>query len=271
MFSIFQETFMMNALILGMALAITAALLSPFLVLSNQAMIADGLSHVAFTGMIVGFLCSEQPLYFAIPFVVVASFAITALSDKVKINNDAAISVVASFSLAIGLIIATVSSGFNRSIESLLVGSILSVSYTDIVYVLLLLGFTILFVYFQYRSLLSMTFDFDYATFSKVHTMLLRYSLSAISALFVVIGVRSVGTLLISAFMVFPALIASLVCVSFKRVLIFGIVVSMLSVFFGMVVAYYLGYPTGSSIVVVFTLGLLVAYLVKVVKGKKVI
>lgn len=265
MFNIFSQTFMMNALILGMALAIAAAFLSPFLILNNQAMIADGMSHVAFTGIILGFLVGDQPLYFAIPFVVLASFVVTALSDKADLNNDAAISVVSSFSLAIGLIIATLGSGFNRSIESLLVGSILTVTTTEVIFAVVLVIVVIAFVFLNYRSLVSMTFDLDFARFSKIKTKVLRYSLSAVTALFVVIGVRTVGTLLISAFTVFPALISSQVSVSFKKTLTVGVIVSIVTIFFGIVASYHLGYPTGSTIVVLFTIILALAYIVKLV------
>ena len=269
MFNIFSQTFMMNALILGLALAIAAAFLSPFLILNNQAMIADGISHVAFTGIILGFLVSEQPLYFAIPFVVFASIIITMLSDKAQLNNDAAISVVSSFSLAIGLIVATLGSGFNRSIESLLVGSILTLTTIEVLFSIFLVLVIIVFVLLNYRSLVSMTFDLDYAKFSKIKTKGLRYSLSIVTALFVVIGVRTVGTLLISAFTVFPALIASQVSVSFKKTLMVGVLVSIVTIFFGIVISYHLGYPTGSAIVVLFTIILGFAYIVNIFLRRK--
>jgi len=268
MFNMFSQTFMIHALMIGMALAIAAAFLSPFLILNNQAMIADGMSHVAFTGIILGFLLGDQPLYFAVPFVMFASIIVSVLSDKAQFNNDAAISVVSSFSLAIGLIIATLKSGFNRSIESLLVGSILSVTTIEIIFAFILVMIVIIFVFINYRSLVSMTFDLDYAKFSKIKTSILRYTLSAITALFVVVGVRTVGTLLISAFTVFPSLIASQISISFKKTLSIGIIASIITIFFGIVASYHLGYPTGSTIVVMFTILLVCAYIIKFIRRR---
>ncbi|OCN05282.1 hypothetical protein A4S06_09245 [Erysipelotrichaceae bacterium MTC7] len=267
MFSMFTHSFMVYALILGIGLAISAACLSPFLVFSNQAMIADGMSHIAFTGVILGFLFSEQPLYFALPFVVLASFAITYMSGKEGINNDAAIGVVSAVSLAIGLIIATVGSGFNRSIESLLVGSILTVTKTEMITTLLLAMVVIVFVVVNYRSLLSMTFDENYARFRKVKVHFLRYALTACTAMFVVLGVRSAGTLLISAFVIFPSLSAVQLARSFKQTLILGVCLAIVGMFMGIVASYHLNFPTGSTIVLAYTLILLCCYGLKKVRG----
>lgn len=261
MLEIFNQSFMVDALLLGIALSIAAAFLSPFLVLSNQAMIADGMSHVAFAAIILGFLVSDQPLYFGIPFLLLASLAITFLSDQTNLNNDAAISVVSSLSLAIGLIVATIGSGFNRSIESLLVGSILTVTKTEVLLAFCLVTVVMVFVFVNFRSLLSMTYDLEFAKFSKVKTKALRYGLSAITALFVVVGVRTVGTLLISSFTVFPVLIASQITVGFKKTLLVGVVISMIVMFLGIVGSYYLNLPTGSTVVILYAISLAVAYL----------
>lgn len=266
MLDLFSHEFMLYALCLGLALAVAAAFLSPFLVLNHQSMIADGLSHVAFTGVILGFLFSEQPLYFAVPFVLLSSLLITFLSDQAHLNNDAAISVVSSVSLAIGLIIATVGSGFNRSIESLLVGSILTVTKTELFISAGLVILVTFFVLGNYRSLLSMTYDLEYAKFSKKPTKVLKYGLSAITALFVVLGVRTVGTLLIAGFTVFPALIASQITIGFKKNLFYGVLISMTSMVIGIVLSYYLNMPTGSTVVIIYAITLMLAYLLKKMK-----
>lgn len=268
MLSLFSHTFMIYALLASLALAIIAALLSPYLVLSNQAMIADGLSHVAFTGVIIGFIFSKQPLYFAIPFVVVASIAITFLSEKTHINNDASISVIASFSLAIGLITASLQDGYSRSIESLLVGSILTIQDSDLILLGILVIVVSLFIVYYYRSLLSMTFDIEFAEFIGIKTTILKYSMGALTGLFVVIGIRMVGILLISAFSVFPTLIASKVCKRFSNVVIVSIIISSISTFLGIYASYYMNLPTGSTIVVVSTVIFMSVSIIQTIRKK---
>lgn len=248
----FDMTFMRYALVIALLLAVSASLLSPFLVLHHQAMIADGLSHVAFTGMIIGFLVSEEALLIALPFVALMSVLITYLSERVEINSDASISVVASFALALGLIIASVGPGFNRSIETLLVGSILTVTFFEIMVAALLLVVIIIYVLFNYRHLILITYDENYALSKGVRVRLYRYLTGVVTALFVVVGVKSVGTLMISALTVFPALIAVQGAKSFGSTLLRGLIASMIAVILGLVLSYYLGLPSGSTIVLVY-------------------
>ncbi len=259
MFDLFSHTFMVYALILGLALGLAAALISPFLVLNHQSMIADGLSHVAFAGIIFGLIFADEPIYFALPFVVVASLLITYLSNIKMINQDASIGVVSAVSLALGLIAVSLSTGFNRSIESLLVGSILTVTFTDLLFALLLLAVISFFIAFFYRPLLAISFDSSYAKIKKVKYNLLKYSLSAITASFIVLGIRSTGMLLISAFIIFPSLIASQIAKSFQQTLYLGLIFSVFAVFIGLVSSYYIDIPVGSSIVIVYTVFLILA------------
>lgn len=263
----FQHEFMIYALIIGLSLAIAGAFLSPFLVLNNQAMIADGLSHIAFTGVIIGYLFSEQPLYIAIPFVAVASILITYLSDKVKINNDAAISVVASFSLAVGLIIVTVNSGFNRSIDSLLIGSILTVTRNEVILSIILVLIVIAFIIFNFRNLLTTIYDGEFASSLGKNSNVLKYLLNVITSLFVIIGTRTVGTLLISALTVFPTLISLQLSKSFSQTLVFNIISSILATLIGIIASYHLGYPTGSTIVVMYMILLILGFITKKIRG----
>ncbi len=263
MFDFFTEEFMQSALLLGLSLAIAAAFLSPYLVLSHQAMIADGMAHISFTGIAIGLLLSTQPLYFAIPFAILASITITFLAEKGNLQNDAAISVVSAFSLAIGIIIIRLFKGFNRSIESLLVGSILTVMKSELVLPMILMTITIVFVILCYRPLLAMTYDPEYAKFTGVRTNLLRYGLSILTAVFVVVGVKTVGILLISAYTVFPSLIAGQFSRSFKYTLFGGVITAVISTFIGITISYHLDIPPGSTIVVVYSFGLVLAYALK--------
>lgn len=267
MFDFLNYTFMQYAMVLGIALALSAALLSTFLVLNHQSMIADGLSHIAFSGIIFGLILFDQPIWFAIPFGIIGALLIAYLSQIKMIENDAAIGVVSAFSLAVGLITVSLSDGFNRSIESLLVGSILTVSQFDVFVAIGLLVVIALFIFAFYRPLLLMTFDTTYARFSKVKTHLLRYSLSALTAVFIVVGVRSVGMLLISAFIIFPALIASQVAKSFFQTQLFSILIALVTVFISITLSYHLNIPTGSTIVVMYTFALSLAIMTRKLKG----
>ncbi|HHW79910.1 MAG TPA: metal ABC transporter permease [Acholeplasmataceae bacterium] len=254
MFEFLQEPFMQYAVILGILLAASSAFLSPFLVLNNQSMIADGLSHVAFSGIIFGLLFLNQPIYFAIPFTAIAAILITWLSEQKMIQNDSAIAVITAFFLAIGLITVNVSSGFNISIDTLLTGDIL-LSSKDNVYIAAILFIVVfIFIILNYRKLLSSTYDPTFAKVSKVKHSLLKYCLAILTAIFVTIGLRIAGMLLISAFLVFPALIASQFAKSFKQTLIYGFIIVVLFSFIAIGISYEFDIPTGATIVVIYTI-----------------
>ncbi|MFA7422221.1 MAG: metal ABC transporter permease, partial [Acholeplasmataceae bacterium] len=157
MFELLQYDFIINALFIGITLALSAALLSPYLVLNQQAMIADGLAHVSFAGLVLSVLLTNEPLYIAIPFVMIASLLIKYLAATDKMNGDAAIGLVASVSFAIGLILIKKSSGFNISVESMLVGNIFTATRADIILSVIVSILILIFVFLFYRPLFLMT------------------------------------------------------------------------------------------------------------------
>lgn len=269
MFSFLQYSFMVYALLLALLISLAAALLSPFLVLSKQSLIADGMAHIAFTGVVIGLLFSSEPLYIALPFAVLASLLITFLSDRVKLDNDAAIGVVSVFSLALGLIIISKSDGFSRSIESLLVGSLLTVTTTEIIVASVLALLVIAFIFIFYRKLLVTTFDPTYAKFNKVNTKLLKYALSALTAVFVVVGVRAIGALLISAFILFPTLIARQITKSFSSALYTGVIFALAATFLGIAISFYAKLPTGPTIIMTFSAFLIITFLTNLILLKR--
>ncbi|MFA6801138.1 MAG: metal ABC transporter permease [Acholeplasmataceae bacterium] len=267
-FDLLQYDFIIRALVIGVALAVSASLLSPFLVLNHQAMIADGLAHVSFAGLALGMLLVNEPLYISIPFVMLASFLIKFLSDRM--NGDAAIGLVSALAFAVGLIIIKKGSGFNYSIESLISGNIFTTSPTLMILGILSTILIFIFVLYFYRKLFLMTYDNDYAKFSGIKVTLLGYLLSALTAFFIAVGVRTIGVLLISALVIFPSVISSQFTKSFMMTLIYGTVASVIVTISGIFIAHPLNVPAGSTIVIVYSiiLGLILIFK-KVLRGEK--
>lgn len=263
MLELLQYAFGQQALAIGIALAVAAALLSPFLVLNHQAMIGDGLAHISFAGIVIGILLGGEPLYIAIPFVMVSSLIIKYLATKKNINGDAAIGLVSATAFALGLILVKKGQGFNISIESMLIGNIFTATRAELFLSIAVMVLSALFVFINYRSLLLITYDSDYARFSKIKVTLLNYSLAALTALFIVIGVRTIGVLLISALTIFPSVFASLWSRSFKNTIAIGVIASLIVVMLGIFIAHPLGLPVGATIVLVYAAALLVSSLIK--------
>lgn len=250
-FDLLQYDFILRALIIGVTLALSAALLSPFLVLNHQAMIADGLAHVSFAGLAIGMLFINEPLYISIPIVMIASLVIKYLSEKM--NGDAAIGLVSAFAFSVGLIVINKGEGFSYSVESLISGNIFLTTNTLAILSVLTTVLISIFLLFFYRKLFLITYDYDYAKFSGVKVKVLGYLLSALTAFFIAIGVKTIGILLISAFVIFPAVISSQFTKSFILTLVLGIITSVIVTIFGIFIAHPFDIPAGSTIVVLYS------------------
>lgn len=263
MFDFLTYPFMIRALIIGVTMAISTGLISNYLVSSNQSMIGDGLSHISFTGVVIGFLFSNQPLFLAVPISILSAILIKYLMRSNRLNGDTAIGLVSTFALAIGFIIISKSPGFNRSVEAMLVGSIFSTSTLDLFVSLGVMILTSIFITLGYKRLFSITYDATYAQFSKINVAFYDYMLAIITAIVVVVGVQTIGTLLITAFIVFPSVSSNLISKSFKQMLIGSIIINILVSVFGIISAHFLDFPAGATIIILQGLTFMTLYLYK--------
>jgi zinc transport system permease protein len=268
MFDFLMWPFMIRAILIGLTLALSTGIISSFLVSNNQSLIGDGLAHISFTGIIIGVLFASQPIWIALPFVILAALIIKWLMRNQFVEGDTAIGLVSSFSFAIGLIIISTSSGFNRSVESMLVGSIFSTTWSDIWISLTVLILTSAFIITGYAKLFSITFDANYAKFSRIKIAYYDYMLAVLTAVIIVIGVKTIGTLLISAFIIFPAVSSQMISKSFKQMVIQGLLINAVVSLIGILIAHFLGIPAGSTIIVVHGLLFMSLFVFTKLKGR---
>ncbi|VEU83260.1 metal ABC transporter permease [Acholeplasma hippikon] len=249
-------------------LGLTASILSPFVVLNEQSLIADGLAHVSFTALAIGMFFSNEPFFIALPIVVLASILVKWISQHSKVNGDAALGMVSSVGFAIGLIVIKYASSAIE-LESLISGNLWLRNLNDVLMSLILFVIALVFIIVNYRKLLSLTFDFDYSKFMKVKSNLLSYVLAAITGLFVVIGVRSIGVLLISSLLIFPVLTANLFAKSFKSLFLNGSIISSAVILVGIFSAHVLNLPAGSVIVIVYAIVFIACNMILKIRGNK--
>lgn len=253
MLSVLSLPFMQQALLLGVMISLGAGLLSPFLVLNQHGMIAHGIAHSSFTGVVIGLLLFNDPLWIALPFAVLISVSIEYLSDKVKIHGDVSIGIVSSIAFAIGLILLNTSASIHVSVESLLVGNMFISRNSDMWLSFVILIFIALFIIIFYKQLLIITYDILYARFLKLRVRLIKYLLAVFTALLIVVGVRAIGVLLISALIIFPSAISSRVSLTFKWTVILSILFAVFASVAGILLAHPLNVPASAMIVVVYT------------------
>lgn len=244
--------FMQRALICGIAISFCAALIGVILVLKRYSMIGHGLGEVAFASLSLALVLNLPEMYVAIPIVVIASFIILIISQKQGESGDITIALVSAGALAFGVIITSITSGFNIDVYNYMFGSILTMKTSDVIISVVLSVLLVVTYLFFYNRLFMITYDEKYAKVCGINVTFYQFLIALFTALVVVIGMRMMGTLLISSLIVFPAIIARKITHSFKGMAVMSVAISILCFLFGLVISSLLNLPTGASIVVVY-------------------
>jgi ABC-type Mn2+/Zn2+ transport system permease subunit len=244
-----QYGFMLKALLVGSLIALCCSFLGIFLVLRKYAMIGHGLAHVSFATIAIALLIGQSPLLVSIPLVILSSFLILKLSEKANIHGDSSLGLVSSFAVALGVLISSLANGFNVDLFSYLFGSILVISDID-VYLSVILSMIVLFTtIFFYQDLFAITYDDEFAKVSGVKVKRMNYLISLLTSVTIVLGIRVVGTMLISSMIVFPTVSALQLSKGFKATIYLSSIVAVSSVILGVFLSFVLDLPTGATIV----------------------
>jgi len=262
----FSYNFIIRALIVGILVSLCAALLGVILVLKRYASIGHGLADVGFASISLALAMKIPPFYVSMPIVIMCSFFIMYISQNQKIHGDIAIGVFSTGALALGVIITSFSRGFNADVYSYMFGSILAVSKFDV-----FLGITLsavvlgLFIFF-YNRLFLVTIDENFAKASGINTVFYQFLISFLTSLTIVLGIRIMGTLLISSLIIFPAIIAKKLVNSFKFLTILSAVISIFCFVAGLICSFLFNIPAGASIV---SVNLVLLLLINIINIKK--
>lgn len=254
--------FMQRALIVGVLIGLSSAMLGIFLVLKKFSMIGDGLAHVSFATVAIALFLGASPLFVSIPIVTVSSILIMNLNEKAGIHGDAAIGLVSSFSVALGVLISSVSGGFNVDLFSYLFGSILAIQKTDLWLSFILAIGVIFTVIFYYNDLFAITHDEAFSSVIGIPTKRRNYLIATLTSVTIVLGIRVVGTMLISSMIIFPTVSALQISKNFKSTIIIAAIISVFSVVVGLLGSYVLNLPSGAAIVMIngIILGIMMLY-----------
>ena len=253
----FSFSFVQYAFIVGVLISLCSSLLGVTLVLKRFSFIGDGLSHVAFGAMaIAAVLNLSNNMYLVLPFTVIAAILLLRTGKNTKIQGDAAIAVISVSSLALGYLLMNVfRSAANRAgdVGSTIFGStsILTLTKAE-VYLCVILSIAVIaaFIVF-YNKIFAVTFDENFAQAVGTHASLYNLVIAVIIAIIIVLAMNLVGSLLISALVIFPALSAMRILRSFKSVIICSAAVSVVCSVSGLLISILAGTPVGSTIVAV--------------------
>ena len=264
----FSYHFMTRAIVVGVLVSLCAALLGVSLVLKRYSMIGDGLSHVGFGALAIAAAMNVAPLALAVPVVVAAAFLLLRINQSSRIKGDAAIALISSSALAIGVAVVSVKTGMNTDVSNYMFGSILSLSKADAVLSIVLSAVVLLMFVLLYPRIFAVTFDETFARATGTKSQLLNTVIAVLTAVTVVIGMRMMGALLISSLIIFPALTAMRLCRSFRSVVLCSAAVSVVCFVLGMTASYALELPSGASVVIVNIIAFLLFSIASLLKRR---
>ena len=242
--------FVRYALIVGVLIALCSSLLGVTLVLKRFSFIGDGLSHVAFGAMaIASVLNFSNNMLFVMPVTVICAVLLLRTGQSTKIKGDAAIALISTTSLAVGVMVISLTTGMNTDVYNYMFGSILAMSAEDVKLSLVLSVFVLILFIVFYHKIFAITFDETFARATGVKAGVYNTLIAVLTAVTIVLGMRMMGALLISSLIIFPALTSMRVCRTFKSVIINAAVISVVCLIAGVTLSYVAATPAGASVV----------------------
>ena len=260
---IFKYGFVQRAIMAGVLIAAISSILGVFLVLRRFSLIGDGLAHITFGSVAVVLLIGISPFYVtlaALPIVMISSLVILKLTRTKRIAGDAAIGIVSSIGIATGIILTSLSGGYNVDLFSYLFGNILTVNNTELILSFIVFIIVVATVVFFYNDLFAITFDEELAQSMGIKTKKINVILFLLTALAAVLAMKVAGIMLVSAMLILPPLTALQLSISFRMTLIAAFIFSVLSVISGVIISFLLNLPAGGTIVIINVVLLLLVF-----------
>lgn len=251
MIEVLGYTFMQRALIAGLLVAVLCSAVGMFVVLKRLAFIGVGVSHASFGGVAIGFFLGIDPLLSALVFSTGMAVLIGWMSRTGRMSEDSAIGIMFSVSMALGVLLVGLTTGYTVDLFGYLFGNILSVTSEDLLYTLALSAIVLGCVGAFYHQLVYLSFDEEGARASGVPVGALYYMLLVLIALTVVVAIKVVGIVLVSALLIIPAASSLQVLGRLRSCMIAATGLGIFSVLSGLVGSYYFDLATGGTIVLV--------------------
>jgi zinc transport system permease protein len=250
--SIFQYEFIIKGLLGAVFASITAGLAGTYIVSKRMVFLSGGISHASFGGIGIGYFAGINPVIGAAVFSILSALGIEYLSVKQKIREDSAIGILWAFGMAIGIIFIYLTPGYTPNLMSYLFGSILTVTYGDIIALGIMSLLLILYFSIFYRTILYISFDEQFARTYSAYVNVFKYITTALVALTIVLNIRMAGVVLVISLLTIPPNIAMIFTKVYTKIVVWSVVAGFIGTTTGYAISYFAGIPVGATII--FTL-----------------
>lgn len=262
MIEILGYEFMQNAFLAGMMLSVVLAVVSFFVVLRRLSFVGVGVAHSAFGGVALGSLLGISPTLTAVGFAVIVSNAIGYIGKQGKLSTDTTIGIFFSLSMALGVIFIGMSDQYNVDLFGFLFGNILAITRYDLIVIAVLGGMVIVSIVLLFKELLFVAYDEEVAFVSGMPVTFLNHFFLTILALSVVISMKVIGIILVSALLVIPGAAALQLTRRYVSMIVISIIISMVSTIGGLTLSYYADMASGATIVTLASFIFFISFIV---------
>lgn len=256
----FQFSFMVNALLISVLIAIPTALLSCFLVLKGWALMGDAMSHAVFPGVVIAYMIGAPLAIGAFSAGMVCALSIGFLKNNSRIKQDTVMGIVFSGMFGFGLLL-YVKINSDVHLDHILFGDMLGIGLGDIIETGVIAAFTALILGVKWRDLLLHAFDPAHAQAIGLRVNLLHYSLLCLIALTIVAALKSVGLILAIALLIAPGAIAFLLTNKFSSMLILSVIIALVGAFLGVYSSFFIDSAPAPTIVLILTVFFILAFI----------
>ena len=259
MTDLLQYAFFQNALLGSLLTAIACGIVGTYIVSRRLVFITGGITHTSFGGLGIGFYAGVNPILTALIFSVMSAFGVEWVSRKQGIREDSAIAGFWSLGMALGVIFIFLTPGFAPNLSAYLFGNILTISYTDILWIGVLATVLIIFFLLFHREIWYVAFDNDFAVTQRLPVKLVEYTMMFFIAVTIVLSIRLVGIMLLMSMVTIPQITINLFTSNFNKIILGSVVLGFLGCLAGLILSYFLNVPSGAFIILVLIIFFLVA------------
>lgn len=249
MLEILQYPFMVRALIAGGILGIILTYLGIFVVLKKMAFFSDGIAHASLAGVAIGIIFSFNPTATAIIFSAVFALLIYFLETKLKLSSDVTIGIIFTAGLSLGILLVSLTPGYQPELITFLFGNILSITKTEIITILIFSVIIVATIKILFKQITFMALNSELAYANNIKIKYLQPLLYVILAVAIVLSIKILGIILVSALLILPIATAKIKAKSLRQLTVEGIIWSEIFIITGLVISYYFDLPSGPTIV----------------------
>lgn len=263
MIDLLQYNFFQNALLGSLLTAVACGMVGTYIVSRRLVFISGGITHASFGGLGLGFYLGMNPILMAMLFSVLSAFGVEWVSKTQNVREDSAIAGIWSLGMALGVIFIFLTPGYTPNLSAYLFGNILTIAFSDIVWIASLAGILILFFGLFLRTIVYVAFDRDFAVTQHLPVKGIEYAMMFFIAVTIVLSIRLVGIMLLMSLLTLPQITVNLFTSDFRKIIWGSIGIGFAGCVAGLVLSYYLNVPSGAFIIFVLVLLFLILKTIK--------